>query len=213
MVLAKTEYNENYFNGRNTGIKLAWGYGDIKEERQESRLRPDLAPEPYNARIKGHFDKILEGGRDLTGVQVLDVGGAIGNFAKHAKSLGIGIWDVLDLNIDDWCNLNKWPEVDNFFTGDAVVDLNDNQKFTTNSYDVIFSASFLECIDPLELPALITGMNRVAKTVQIHIINTRPPAKFAEKYHNQPLSWWATQGFNRNTLLIDWLDNTSLLVT
>jgi ubiquinone/menaquinone biosynthesis C-methylase UbiE len=210
LVLGKTEYNENYFNGRNTGVRLAWGYADIRE-LAVATAKADGPALPYPPHIKRHIDKI-PGGVNLTGVTVLDIGGAVGNYAKYGKQLGIGTWDILDLNIDDWCNLNKYVEVDNFFTGDAVVELQSVQNFKNNSYDIIFSSSFLECIDPSELPTLIPEMNRVAKTIQIHIVSTTPPTTFADKYNFQTLAWWATQGFTSGTILIDYNSQDLLTV-
>ena len=101
MVLDTSEYNENYFNGRNTGIKLSWGYGDIRENGQLNRFDEGDEANPYNAKLKEQYDLIV--GENLSGIDVLDVGGCVGNYSHIGKGLGVGSWDVLDLNIDGWC--------------------------------------------------------------------------------------------------------------
>lgn len=204
MVLANSEYNEDYFNGRNTGIKLSWGYGDIRERGQLNRFDEGQENIPYNALIKEQLDLISE--LDLSNVGVLDVGGAIGNYSHLGKRLGVNSWTVLDLNIDGWCETNKLLTVDTFITGDARILLADKQQFKKNSYDVIFTAQFLECIDDADLPDLITEMNRISKTVQIHLISTTPnitdiPSQ--PKYNLKTLTEWAALGWESGTRIID----------
>lgn len=204
MVLSTTEYNENYFNGRNTGVRLLWGYADILELGQKNRF--DIGQEglPYNGNIKKQLD--LLNGIDLTGLTLLDVGGAVGNYASLGKQLGITTWDILDLNIDSWCQNNVSPDVDTYFTGNALVELANKQTFKANSYDVIFTSQFLECIDDVDLPDLISEMNRVCKTQQVHMITTIGRNGHAEsqaKYNLKTLAQWGALGFAAGTRLID----------
>ncbi len=204
MVLNNSEYNENYFNGRNTGVKLSWGYADIRESGQLNRFDKGDEPNPYNARIKSQLKLLTE--LDLTNMDVLDVGGCIGNYSHLGKKLGVGTWTVLDLNIDGWCEANKLPTVDTFITGDAKVLLADKQQFKKNSYDILFTSQFLECIDDVDLPDLITEMNSITKTVQIHLISTishitDEPSK--SKYNLKTLQEWSALGFETGTRLID----------
>lgn len=204
MVLSSSEYNENYFNGRNTGIKLSWGYADIREHGQLNKFDEGDEANPYNSTIKNQLDLLTD--LNLSNMGVLDVGGCIGNYSHLGKKLGVGTWTVLDLNIDGWCEANKLDTVDTFITGDARILLASKQQFKKNSYDIIFTSQFLECIDDADLPDLITEMNRITKTVQIHLISTTPnitdiPSQ--SKYNLKTLSEWATLGFESGTRLID----------
>ena len=210
MVLTNTEYNENHYNGRNTGIKLAWGYGNLKERGQLNQFDEGDESNPYNGRFKELLDLIPD---DFTDIKLLDVGGAIGNFSHIGKSRGVTTWDILDHNIDSWCENNKLPTVDSFITGDATVLLADKQQFKKNDYDVIFSSQFLECIDDVDLPDLITEMNRIAKTVQIHLITTTiSDSTSATKYNLKTLADWATLGFDSGTRLLDFISLEMLVV-
>ena len=155
MVLLSTEYNENYYNGRNTGIKLSWGYGDIRERGQLNvSLDGKNGTLPFNGDIKTQYDLLT--GLNLSNVDVLDIGGAVGNYSHLGKRLGVRNWTILDYNIDGWCEANKIATVDTFITGDAKTILPTMRK---NEYDVIFTSQFLECIADADLPALITEMN------------------------------------------------------
>ena len=211
-VLAISEYNENYFNGRNTGVKLSWGYGDIRENAQANRFDEgddsDISKH-YNPDIKKLYDKISN--LNLSNVAVLDVGGCIGNFSQEGKRLGVASWDVLDLNIDGWCDANKLPTVDSFFTGDAPVALQDKQLFKKNSYEVIFTHQFLECLEGTRLADTITEMNRISKNQQIHIITESVnDVPSQSKYNLQTIdSFWKNQGFENGTILISW--NTKIV--
>lgn len=208
MTLLPTDYNENYYNGRNTGIRVAWGYSDIIETGKPHRFDEGQESLPYNARIKEQLDKLA--GINLSALSVLDVGGAVGNYSQYGKRLGVGSWTVLDYNIDGWCEANKLPTVDTFITGDAKTVLPTMRK---NEYDVIFTSQFLECIDDTDLPNLITEMNRVSKVKQIHLVSTNlndPLSK--EKYNLKTLSQWASMGFEAGTLLIDFFTLDSLAV-
>jgi ubiquinone/menaquinone biosynthesis C-methylase UbiE len=210
MVLDSLEYNENYYNGRNTGIKLAWGYGDIRERGQLNRFDEGQENLPYNDGIKRLLDLISD--MNLNNVDVLDVGGAVGNYSHLAKRLGVKSWTIVDYNIDSWCENNKLDTVDTFITGDAKTVLPTMRK---NEYDVIFTSQFLECIDDSDLPDLITEMNRIAKTQQIHLISTTgsietEPVK--SKYNLKTLADWKELGFNSGTRIIDFHTKKVLVV-
>lgn len=212
MVLSNSEYNENYFNGRNTGVKLSWGYADIREHGKLNRNQSDGFGS-YNATIKKQLDLLTD--LNLSNMDVLDIGGCIGNYSHLGKKLGVGTWTVLDLNIDGWCEANKLDTVDTFITGDARILLASKQQFKKNSYDIIFTSQFLECIDDVDLPDLITEMNRISKTVQIHLISTIDniddiPSQ--SKYNLKQLSEWATLDFESGTRIIDFHTNEVLVV-
>ena len=201
MVLLNTEYNENYYNGRNTGIKLSWGYADIRERGQLNRFDEGKENEPYNSVIKSQLD--LLSGFNFSKIDVLDIGGAVGNYSHIGKRLGVKSWTVLDYNIDGWCEANKLSTVDTFLTGDAKTILPTMRK---NEYEVIFTSQFLECVDDSDLPNLITEMNRISKNQQIHLISTINnitdiPSK--SKYNLKTLAEWSALGFESGTRIID----------
>ena len=206
-ILTPSEYNENYYNGRNTGIKLAWGYADIREHGQLNKFDIGNESQPYNENLKEQFDKLA--GMNLSNISVLDVGGAIGNYSNPAKRLGVESWTVLDYNIDGWCEANKLPTVDSFITGDAKVVLPTINK---NKYDVIFTSQVLECIDDADLPDMIAEMNRVAKIIQIHFVTTSiNDIPSQAKYNTKSLAEWGLMGFKSGTRLID-IHSSEMLV-
>ena len=210
MVLSNTEYNENYYNGRNTGIRLSWGYPNIRERGQLNRFDEGQENLPYNARIKEQLD--LLSGINLSNYDVLDIGGAVGNYSHLGKRLGVKTWTVLDYNIDGWCEANKLSTVDTFLTGDAKTILPTMRR---NQYEIIFTSQFLECIDDNDLPDLITEMNRVAKTIQIHLISTTPnfDNEIAKtKYNLKTLVEWKSLGFESGTRIIDFHTKEVLVV-
>lgn len=201
MVLLNTEYNENYYNGRNTGIRLSWGYPDIRERGQLNRFDEGQEGTPYNARIKAQLDLLQS--INLNNIDVLDIGGAIGNYSHLGKRLGVKSWTILDHNIDGWCEANKLSTVDTFLTGDAKTVLPTMRR---NEYDAIFTSQFMECVDDADLDSLITEMNRVAKTYQIHLISTigsinDVPSQ--SKYNLKTLAEWAALGWESGTRIID----------
>jgi hypothetical protein len=205
MVLDNPEYNENYYNGRNTGTKHTYGYGDIREKGQLNRFDEGDEANKYNATIKNRWAS-FEGNPVLSNYDLLDVGGAIGNYSHYGKKLGFKSWTVLDLNIDGWCEANKLPTVDNFITGDARILLADKQQFKNNSYDALLSVQFLECIDDAALPDLIDEMNRVTKSVQIHYVSD--PALIEDvptlsKYNLKTLAEWQALNFEVGTQIIN----------
>ncbi len=210
MVLDVSEYNENYFNGRNTGTKYSWGYGDIREAGQLNRFDEGDEANPYNATIKNRWAE-FEGNPVLSNYDLLDVGGCIGNYSHYGKTkIGFKSWTVLDLNIDGWCEANKLDTVDNFITGDARILLADRQQFKNNSYDALLSVQFLECIDDADLPDLIDEMNRVTKSVQIHYVSdptfiTDVPTQ--SKYNFKTLAEWQALNWEVGTQLINYHTN------
>lgn len=200
-VLLEADYNEDYFDPITTGTKHSWGYGrSIKDQGQRNEFDEGDEANPYNSTIKKLYDKLSN--LNLSNVDVLDIGGAIGNFAQHGKRLGVASWTVLD--VAAWCQNNITPEVDTFILGDAPVIMKNKQQFKNNGYDVIFTHQALPSFEGTRLADLITEMNRVAKNLQIHILDesvTDIPTQ--SKYNYQTIdSFWKNQGFESGTYLI-----------
>lgn len=201
MSIKEEEFNEDYFNGTETGIRLAWGYGSIKKSG-ERHLNIDGFECNYSH--KALFDKL---DFDFEGKTVLDIGGAIGNHAYYGKHLGAKSWDVLDLNIDDYCRKNLREEVDNFFTG-SVLDI----LPTLEKYNVIFTHQFLECIPRHSIFELVNAMNKQSNE-QIHIISTNVShEKSKTKYNLQPIEEWKREPFKKGTRLIDYVSKEVSLI-
>jgi ubiquinone/menaquinone biosynthesis C-methylase UbiE len=217
MVLPTTDYDAAYFGDvdESGGIKKMYGYtggqnGVSGHEFQSQQNRVlEGETENFNPTLKGLMDKIT--GHDLTNVKVLDVGGCTGDHAVYAKRMGVGTYDVLDLNIDTWCSRHVNPLVDNFFTGDAITELAKKSTFKNNSYEVVFSSRFLDCLDDADIPTVVTEMTRIASTVQIHIVTESVNPENEQYYNTKTLAEWAPF-FPTGTILISWNTQDVLVV-
>jgi hypothetical protein len=198
MVLNTKQYDAAYFGDcvESGGIKTTYGYTCyMRQTGQRNRHVLGKEESPFNPRLKMLSSKMV--GIDLANISVLDVGGAVGFYSEYGKELGISTWDVFDLNIGTWLERHKLDAVDKFITGDARTDLS---KIKTNSYGMVFSSRFLDCIDDKDIPGIIKEMNRISGKIQVHIIS-----ETSNKFYNEhELSWWAKQGFNEGTRLISY---------
>lgn len=208
MVLDKSVYSDpNYWEGGKTGIKMAVGYTGINgylETLQKNRIdEGDVFA--YSSALKPYWNKLST--QNLTNVKILDLGGAVGVFASIAKHYNVGTYDVIDIS-------NYWesqgltdPNVDNFFLGDMVTLLQQNQTFKNNGYDVIISKQSLECLTDAELAIVIPEINRICKTKQVHIFsnpdNLNQATKDQNAYNAKTLAEWALMGFESGTILLD----------
>jgi len=190
MVLKRDKYNAAYFGGTETALRHLAGYSDYLARHKTWSSELDLELDDLQEYIKSFIQT-----HNITGnPKVLELGGALGYYAEYAISQGIR-WDVLD--VSSWCQTHKVIPDASFILGDAKTILSTLRK---NDYDIIISFRFLECIDLVDVPDLITEMNRVAKQKQIHIIGTNENPGF---YTNQPITFWQAQGFKTGTVLID----------
>ena len=206
MVVNILDFNAAYFGDtkESNGIKTVYGYSNYLQTGQKNRFDEGKENQPYNPILKGLMDKLS--GVNLSNISVLDIGGAVGFYSEYGKSLGVRSWTVLDLDIDTWCSRHRISSVDNFISGDAIAVLPTMRK---NEYGVIFSSRFFECIADTDLPDLISEMNRVAKTKQIHIISETSNPLY---YNEHELEWWSNQGFQKGTILISYNTQEVLVV-
>jgi len=206
MVLNTSDYNEDYFNGRQTGTRYLWGYADIKANSQLNRFDEGDEGNKYNSNLKKTFSR-FKGNPVLANYDVLDIGGATGNASIYLKNqVGIKSYTILDLNIDGWLEANKVDTVDNFITGDARIALADKGLFKKNSYDMLLTYQFLECIDDADLHDLIKQMNRVTKSVQVHFVSDpsfidHVPTR--SLYNFKTLEEWKALNWEAGTQLIN----------
>ena len=210
MVLDTTRYNPAYFGDtiESGGIKDVNGYtGGYLETGQRNRFDSGNEANPYNPEIKRIIDDI-ESRQTFNNIDVLELGGAVGFYAEYAKDLGVKSYDVID--VSNWCFRHKVVAVDNFIEADARTALLTRRR---NQYNLVWSKQFLECIDDADLPSLITEMNRVALTRQIHIVTeTINTSDTRNNYNLKTLAQWATFGFEAGTILISWNTRQSLVV-
>lgn len=200
MVLDPSRYNAAYFGdtAESGGLKDVNGYtGGYLQNGQRNRFDSGDEANPYNPEIKAIIDDI-ESRQTFNNIDVLELGGSVGFYSEYAKALGVRSYDIID--VSNWCFRHKLASVDNFFEADARTALLTRRR---NQYNLIFSKQFLECIDDADLPSLITEMNRVALTKQIHIVTeTINRDDTRDNYNLKTLAQWATLGFEAGTVLI-----------
>lgn len=181
MVLDPTKFDASYFGDTvaSGGIKTTYGYSNyIKIKETDTKVKT----------ISEHFG-------DLTGKSVLDVGGAIGVYAKYAKDLGCTEYDVLDLNIDGWCEANLKEEVDGFMTGNAVEKL---KEISDNSYDLVFTSQLLDCLSDSHIALILKEINRISIGGSIHVVTPNSPKDW---YNPHELSWYKIKGYTDMTFI------------
>jgi hypothetical protein len=217
MVLDKSVYSDpNYWIGRDTGTKLAWGYTHYFDSNQESRVDEGDTFE-YNPKSKDQWQKLIDSGGSFTNATILDIGGCIGLSGKYIKHFFPALtFDVLD--ISQWCFDNKIPEVNNFIQADMVVHLplpKNQGGFGNNAYDVTISKQTLECLTDAELAIVIPEINRITKNQQVHTFsipaNLNQSTKDLGAYNAKELADWALLGFESGTILKD-TDGNELVV-
>jgi len=198
LVLTRDKYDDPAYWGdtvESQGLVNKYGYPEYAQRGQKNRFDEGKENEPYNPDLREFANKL--DAISLINKKVLDIGGAIGLLAEYAKAKGISVYDILDWS--DWVRRHVLPGVDNFIFADAKTEL---ANMAAKSYDIILSMQFLDCIDKADLPNLITQMNRVAKTRQVHIVTTQIDPLYADGYTIQDLNWWSQQGFKKGTILV-----------
>jgi len=179
---------------------------DLQAYFHEGALSHDAGYSNYNLEYTfqngDHYKQRLEdffSNEGITGaIDILELGGAWGHRAVYAMTTfpGFKSWEIID--IYDSPNRLTHAKL-SYTTGDARILLNDSKVYKNNDKDITTSFRFLECIPEVDLADLITQMNRVTKTRQYHIIGTAENADF---YSTRDLTWWSTQGFATDTVLI-----------
>lgn len=186
MVLAAEEFDQSYFDGESARMRHNAGYN--RYERWYRYEGQDSMGEFWN-----DFAKMLVGDFDLVGLDVLELGCAKGFVVEDLRRLGV---NAFGCDVSRYA-ISKASEFIGTFLqcGDALAVL---KKLSTEKYDFIISRGFLESIDPVVMPLLVSEMNRVAKR-QAHFIHTHINPEF---YIRQSLDDWARYRWKSGTVLI-----------
>lgn len=192
-VLQPSEYDASYFDGNSQPLRHNAGYSKYKRwyrnegENSLGEFWKDKAAHWANHLV-------------LAGKSVLDVGCAKGFLVEDLVDMGVDAYgiDVSSYAIEtaeDSAKLRRPDLADRFYVGDVRTALS---QFSRNQFDVLLSFRFLECIDETDLANLIDDMNRISK-LQIHVIDEQANDLY---YIKQPISWWVSHGFSKNSRII-----------
>lgn len=192
--LLPSEYDQSYFDGKEATLAHNAGYSFYRRwyRRDGNIINSDAIDtgEEWSDRAA----KLLKDHPSLTNKNLLEIGCAKGFLVEDLRDRGLDAWG---LDVSQYCYDQASAAVQPYIT---VADVRTHlSTYRNNEWDFVLTRRLLECLDPADLPGVITQMNRICKNTQIHIIQTDPPDQW---YNAQPLSWWATQGFNSGTILI-----------
>ncbi len=164
MTLTREQYDAAYFGDSKSDLQRRSGYSDYLRQINdgwEKKWKDFIAEHNLKS-----TDKILE------------LAGGIGHFAKVAREQGL---DVTCVDWSQWCFDNK--VIEDLIHEDALTYLKSQPD---NSFDVVVSFFFLDCIQKDQLELLSQEIKRVS-TKQIHWIY---PRRNADYYNVQDLTYW-----------------------
>ena len=121
--------------------------------------------------------------------KILELGGGVGHFAKIAREHGLGVTCV---DWSKWCYDNKL--ISDLIYEDALTYLKSQKD---NSFDIVISFFFLDCIAKKQIPLISKEIKRVAPK-QIHTIYS---TRNADYYNVQNLEYWQKL-FSKNVTII-----------
>lgn len=172
-----------------------FGEGDLRHAAGYSDYEVEFRFQEGNA-FKNQLTGLLNNQNFQGGISVLELGGARGHMAEFALDnfAAISDWEIIDIYDSPF----KKTHADLIYNiGDVSTLL---PTYGNKSKDVILSFRFLECIPESKLGGLITEMNRVTKTRQVHITGTNENTDY---YNSQPLDYWLAQPFKKGTVILD----------
>jgi 2-polyprenyl-3-methyl-5-hydroxy-6-metoxy-1,4-benzoquinol methylase len=199
VVIAKTDYDDAYFGFAN-GLHRDSGYHDYTAERRYNIVQ-DIR-DGSNALLKqgtGNFylDKLqwlISKTESLSNKSILELGCALGYMGEAALSLSLN-WTGVDIYANAKAHAPTSVQ-SKLIVSDALAYL---LTQGVNAFDFVVSFRFIECIDDLEMPALVTAMNKVGRK-QIHIIDEAPNSEF---YNAKTLEEWkSTFSWRKGTILV-----------
>lgn len=165
MTLTREQYDDAYFGDPKSDLNRRSGYSDYLRTQTDS----------YTA--KKWKDFIVKHNLKPTD-KILELAGGIGHFTKVAREQGL---DVTCVDWSQWCFDNKI--IPDLIHEDALTYLKSQPD---NSFDVVVSFFFLDCIQKDQIELLSKEIKRVT-TKQIHQIY---PRRNADYYNVQNLSYW-----------------------
>lgn len=170
------EYDVNYFDGK-LGNPHPGGYFDYN--------RNDWMNNEINKFIS------LLNPAVLANKKTLELGCAKGFLVEDLRNAGV---DAYGIDISQYATENApIPQVTQ---GDA----RDLSAYSRNEFDILYSVRFLECLDPADIPQLVSDMSFIAKS-QIHIID-EPTYGPTDYYNLQTKEAWLAYDFPKNTKII-----------
>lgn len=195
-LLQPNEYDASYFDGHSQRVRHNAGYYRYKRWARN-------AGENSTGEFYKDIAQRLDNKYNLSGKKILEIGCAKGFIVEDLREFGA---DAYGLDISSYAIGEASPLVQPYLTvGDIRTSLS---GYTNNEFDGILSLRTLECLSDLEIPLVITEMNRIANK-QIHIIEEEPNPRF---YNAHPISWWANLGFKAGTILAPQGDETNFII-
>lgn len=186
MVLRRDEYDAGYFDGALQRVAHNAGYACY--QRYQRFDGPGSIGEYWRDVARDWCERF-----SLTGKRVMELGCAKGFVVEDLRALGV---DAYGCDISAYAISQASDSIRSYLQcGDVREVL---QQHPTNEFDFIFSRGFLECVDPVALPALIIETNRTARR-QVHFIHTDTNPNF---YVQQSLDEWTSYDWKPNTTLI-----------
>lgn len=173
--ILREEFNESYFDGKNTRYKHNGGY-DTYQKNNSFIFFADKLFQDYN----------------LEGKKVLEIGCAKGFILEELKDKGVNIYGV------DFCeyatNLVREDLKNKVICEDALIYLKTCQD---NEFDFIFSRWVLSCMTDEYLIELIIELNRVCLQ-QVHIVELAGNTNF---YNIKSKEDWESFNWNNCEIL------------
>jgi len=151
----REEYDAAYFGDPKTDLRRIFAYSNYLG------VLDNLAVKQCKDFIAEHKLKPTD--------KILELGGAVGHFTKVARAQGLNVTCV---DWSQWCLDNKL--ISNLIHEDALTYLKSQPD---NSFDVVVSFFFLDCIPEKQLKELSKEIKRVT-TKQIHQLYASPNPRF-----------------------------------
>ena len=142
------------------------------------------------------LQRIIEHG-SIVGRTVIELGCAFGHITKLLVDLGADAYG-LDLSYPISMAQSIYPEISSRFIVADARDWMPTQK--KNSWEVIISRGFLDCLSDSDLATIIPAMNNACQYQQIHAVD---PDNEAEYYNHKTLAEWQALPFEAGTIILD----------
>lgn len=185
-MLLPSEYDEAYFNGGHPA-------GYTKYEPWPRRCADIVSIENCTGEFYSDLMQYYNALGFLHNKKVVEIGCAKAYGIAWMRDNGIQAWGV---DCSSYAISQARSDIQQYLTvSEALPWLIGQSK---NAFNVLYTRFFLECISDINLPALITQMNRVG-FLQIHHINSSVNTTY---YNLHPISWWLAQPFKNGTRFV-----------